>query len=1117
MLRDVFYLGNKPNAHPREKFATSLENARLQCSTDHFWVINEYCDYRDFDWDFDFEFLPDEDVWAENHNNVWPSQHQKDSGTWLSPKEYSDIVLYRSDVNPIIRKNEKHTLWKLSPEVDESKFDFSWHPDPTSPPYIYKWGCKFFPVEIKHFIEYAVPSATNTQYMNTVVELKSEKDRWKEHYKIDHDAFDFTWRPNPLEPPFIYVWSNKWVDGKIKPTLEYVTPGATEKKHLPGIIAVLPDWENWEIHESIDKSLFDFSWHPDPTAPPYIYVWGNQWNQPQDKISIQYNVPGASEYKFMEYQATRTPVKDNWEIPDNIDIEKFDFSWEPNPNDPPMIYQFGTQWQKTGGPRYVVTSAVDIKYVDDITAVILPDKSNWIIPKEIDTSKFDFSWHPDNTADPAIYQFGSISGQTNGPRYIVPNNTNNVLYLENVYIVDTVNSLHNIDVPQYFIKTTLDALVAEHPGEIFWALNNDLDYTQFDFSWRPDVYQSSYIHSFGSKENLDMQTYFVNSLIWENGKQNINYVEMDTSVSANLDMFFIDRGNKESSERYNILKKDHPKLHKTRYLNTWANTITRCANKSTTSLFWILNSELDYSDFKFDYYPNSWQMKMLHVFGTQWSNWGTTFLVSKEQFPIDTKYVKIIEHLQNLNFVKATKAKATKCLYDIILIDHGNPEMTEIKLSLEEKSGEKNVTTVKYHNDYLTTLKDAINHLPQQKEHYVWICSSICDYTDFDFSYICDPFAKDQLHVFPSDSQKFGDTFFVDVNKAKSVLVNMILLEEFNKINYNANMKTHRLAPPMIVTEEDSLVTAVDSIDGWPYAILSTADSKDIDISSTDPMSLWSLDTKNIIVASTGGSKIIVPKEARNYVDREIYDYPYIKKSSSIATSNPMDIVFLSNGESGAEDNWEHLKRVTKNTKNRVIRVDGVNGRVAAYRAAVEASNTPWAFTVFAKLKVDSNFNWAWQPDRMQIPKHYIFQAKNPVNGLVYGHQAAICYNKNLVLQNEGHGLDFTLDDEHEVVDLLSGVAVYNTDPFSTWRTSFREVLKLRADNTAESQDRLNIWLTEASGNFAEFSLKGASDAMTYYDDVSGEFNKLKLSYEWEWLNRKFTEFNSDYLSKLDK
>jgi hypothetical protein len=187
MLRDVFYYGKKPNVHPREQFAENLTDARLKATTRDFWIINEFCDYKNFDWDFDFEFLPDEDVWAEDHNNVWPSQHQKDSGTWLCPKEHSDIIIYRNDVDPVLRKNEKSDSWTELDLIDHTKFDFSWHPDPTDPPYIYKWPCKFFPAEIKHVLEYRVQGATQEKYMNTIAELVPEYDRWVEHQSVDRD------------------------------------------------------------------------------------------------------------------------------------------------------------------------------------------------------------------------------------------------------------------------------------------------------------------------------------------------------------------------------------------------------------------------------------------------------------------------------------------------------------------------------------------------------------------------------------------------------------------------------------------------------------------------------------------------------------------------------------------------------------------------------------------------------------------------------------------------------------------------------------------------------------------------------------------------------------------
>jgi hypothetical protein len=439
------------------------------------------------------------------------------------------------------------------------------------------------------------------------------------------------------------------------------------------------------------------------------------------------------------------------------------------------------------------------------------------------------------------------------------------------------------------------------------------------------------------------------------------------------------------------------------------------------------------------------------------------------------------------------------------MIDHGNKETQYIRKVIKDRTG-RDSEIVKYNHSYLKTFKTMLKDIRPKKEHYIWVCSSICDYENFDFSYICDPYAKDQLHVFPSDKQKFGDTFLIDVNKFKSLIDDMIMMEDYEKVNYNQHQRVNRLPAPIIITKEDTHVTDIHIDFDWPYATFVTEDNKEINVLDVEPISLWTPDTKNILITSTGATRIIVPKEAKDYVENELYDYPYISRSKSLAKSHPLDIVFLSNGETRADENYEHLLRVTKGLNNRVVRVDGVNGRVAAYHAAAEASETPWMFTVFAKLKVSPKFDFNWQPDRMQSPKHYIFHAKNPVNGLTYGHQAMIAYNKKLTLANDGKGLDFTLDDEHEVVPLISGVAQYNTDEFSTWRTAFREVIKLRADESDVSKARLDIWLNKAEGEFAQYSIKGALDADEYYDEVDGDFEKLKLSYEWAWLREKFDQ-----------
>ena len=966
---------------------------------------------------------------------------------------------------------------------------------------------------------YMCEGGKEIKYVEDIVaKALPNKENWEIPDDIDEDSFDWSWHPYAEDDPFIYQFGTQWqkTGGP-----RYIVDNATQIKYIDRRIlkaTKLPSPDNpfWSVLNDYEIKDFDYSWHHDDTEDAFIYQFGNKYCPAEAMPTIEYNVPGGEEVKYINtVVAELKPSKDNWEVPNDVDVTDFDFSWRPSPLEEPFIHQFGTQHQKTGGPKYIVNGASEVKYIETriLQSKRLPNRTHWKILDEVDVKTFDFSWHPDELAPSVIYQFGTLEDNADGPIYETPNNNGEIVYLER--IEREIVKEDKVNYPRYYIETTLDDLVDLHKDEIFWALSKGLDYDEFDFTWKPSIEQVKYVHAWGSSSSTATQTYFVNGKMWYQGNRDINWVEdieLDDKTLAKMfekpDMFYVDRGNKESQERFDLIKQHYPSIQKTRYLNSWVDTVSRCINRSTTELLWVLNSELDYAEFDFEYYPNPWQMKMVTVFGTQWSHWGTTYLVNRETFGEDTKFIKVIEHLNNLNFVKHIRAKATECVYDVVVVDHGNKETEAVVNQLQEKAPRQKVTTIEHDTDYYVTLKNIVAKLPTRKEHYVWIASSICDYSSFDLSYICDPFARDQLHVFPSDKQKFGDTFFIDVNKTRDIIDDMESLEDYEKINYNQTLRTQRLRAPVIASKSDTHTQTLKEINNFPYAVLVSETDKDIEVVDEEPMSLWSQEKKNIIVTSTGGTRIIVPREVKDLVKKELYEYPFIKNAKRLALSKPMDIVFLSNGETGAEENWEHLQRITKNIPNRVVRVDGVDGRVQAYHASAEASETPWAFTVFAKLKVSPKFDFNWQPDRMQQPKHYIFDAKNPVNGLVYGHQAMIAYNKKLTLDNYGYGLDFTLDDEHASVPLLSGIAQYNTDEFSTWRTAFREVIKLLCDDTEISKTRLDTWLNEADPKqpFFQESIKGAIDGEEYFNEVDGDFEKLRLSYEWKWLKERYEE-----------
>jgi hypothetical protein len=271
-------------------------------------------------------------------------------------------------------------------------------------------------------------------------------------------------------------------------------------------------------------------------------------------------------------------------------------------------------------------------------------------------------------------------------------------------------------------------------------------------------------------------------------------------------------------------------------------------------------------------------------------------------------------------------------------------------------------------------------------------------------------------------------------------------------------------------------------------------------VDTVPPVPLWREKTKTVVPLSAGASQVIVPKSAIPAVKTQMYDYAHIdRRQRHMYNDKLLDIVFIDNGEPSAEYNYLQIPHTT--IANGIHRSTGVNGRVAAYQAAARLSTTPWFFAVFAKLQISETFDWSWQPDRLQEPKHYIFHALNPVNGLVYGHQAMIAYNRQLVLDNPGIGLDFTLDSAHEVVPIESGIAYYNHSPWMTWRTAFRECIKLRHSlPNVENKYRLDRWCADGHGVNAEWSTWGAQDAVEYYDAVGGDFAELKKSYDWAWL-----------------
>jgi len=347
----------------------------------------------------------------------------------------------------------------------------------------------------------------------------------------------------------------------------------------------------------------------------------------------------------------------------------------------------------------------------------------------------------------------------------------------------------------------------------------------------------------------------------------------------------------------------------------------------------------------------------------------------------------------------------------------------------------------------------------------------LCDYSNFNFTWQPVSWEADQIHCWASGDCQYGDTFLVPVAAFKRQADNLKVLGWYEHINWHSNGVPR---------------TTLGNMYAWVKRTPCNI--------HYDP-NLW--EKRNLHAFTASGSVLLVPRDCKQHFRTQYYDYPYILRHNDYKIEDKaLDVVYVSNGEKNADLNWNQLQKLCPRAK----RIDGVNGRARAYKACALASETDWFINVFAKCWVHDDFDFNWQPDYMQNDKHYIFDSYNPVTELTYGHMGIIAYNKQLVLDCTEWGLDFTLSMPHTTVPVVGSTADYATTPYETWRTAFRECIKLDQQKDIESQFRLKQWYTVGNGEFGVWSKRGAEDALEFI----GMGGDLQLSFEWAWLKEHF-------------
>jgi len=252
-------------------------------------------------------------------------------------------------------------------------------------------------------------------------------------------------------------------------------------------------------------------------------------------------------------------------------------------------------------------------------------------------------------------------------------------------------------------------------------------------------------------------------------------------------------------------------------------------------------------------------------------------------------------------------------------------------------------------------------------------------------------------------------------------------------------------------------------------------------------------------------SKLITKKE---------FDYRFLieKKEHDIVVSKmkPFDIVFISYKEANADDNYKKLISRFPNVK----RVHGIKGIHQAHIEAANIASTEMFWAVDADAVVEDSFHFDYEVSRYDIETVHVWRSRNPINDLVYGYGGVKLLPRILTSNLDITEPDMTtsISTKFKSMPEVSNVTAFNISQFDTWKSAFRECVKLSSriiinQKDEETLERLMIWKSKGKEKpFGEFAIKGAIDGETYGLKYKDDIEELKKINDFDWLKTYYEQ-----------
>ena len=219
------------------------------------------------------------------------------------------------------------------------------------------------------------------------------------------------------------------------------------------------------------------------------------------------------------------------------------------------------------------------------------------------------------------------------------------------------------------------------------------------------------------------------------------------------------------------------------------------------------------------------------------------------------------------------------------------------------------------------------------------------------------------------------------------------------------------------------------------------------------------------------------------------------------------DIIFISYNEPLADHNYKMLCERFPIAQ----RINGVKGIHNAHIQAAKTALTKMFWVVDADAVIEKDFDFSYEATGYKQTWVHVWRSRNPINDLQYGYGGVKLLPRELTLKMNTNTADMStsISEGFQPMEQVSNITAFNSDPFSAWKSAFRECAKLSSkvidrQVDVETEHRLNIWCTKGMDRpYGDFAMDGAQKGRQF-----GKQNrdKIQMINDFDWLKKQFEE-----------